>query len=46
MDQFAFFNILTATQTSTILYAVYAVFFLLDGFGFFVKDQVSIDVWI
>jgi hypothetical protein len=44
MDQFAFFYMLTASWASTIVEET--VFFPLDGFSSFVKDQVTIGVWV
>jgi hypothetical protein len=47
MDQFSFFCMLTTGWTSKIYWN--AVFFflpLLDDFSFFVKDQVTIVVWV
>ena len=44
MDQFKFFYIITASEPAP--FVENAVFFPLDGFSCFDKDQVTIGVWI
>jgi hypothetical protein len=43
MDQLTFFYIQLSVEPAP--FVENALFFSLDGFSFFVKDQVTIDVW-
>jgi len=45
MDQFVFFYMWTSTWTNTIWWKC-CLFFPLDGFGFHVKDQDTIGMWV
>jgi hypothetical protein len=45
IDQFVFFYIIDC-QLSQHLFFEYAVFFPLDSFALFVKDQVTIGLWV
>ena len=44
MDQSEFFYMITTSSANT--FVENAVFFPLDGFNSFVKDQVTIDMWV
>jgi hypothetical protein len=44
MDRFAFFCMILPVEPAP--FVEYAVFFPLDGFSSFAKDQVTTDVWV